>query len=731
MNNDPFLFRESKKYKNPIPSREFILAYLDKLQTPIDHNSLFKELNLSRKEHYKALRLRLRAMERDGQLILINRYHYALPYKCETMKGFVIGHRHGYGWFRPEGQISNHIDVFLPHHQMRTIIHGDYVLVRSFCAYKNARKEGRVLQLLKQCKDQIVGRLFFKNNTKYVLANDSRINRDILIPDDDSSNAQVGNIVVVEIINRNEHCAKGIIGKIIEVLGESMLPGIAIKVALLTHKIPNIWPDNVEKEISNFLNFSGKISEKSKKGRLDLRDLPFITIDDEDAHDFDDAVFCKARKNGGWRLWVAVADVSYYVHPNSYIDKEAINRGNSVYLPSRVIPMLPEVLSNGLCSLKPKVDRLCLICEISISDMGKLLDYKHYEAIISSHKRFTYNEVSAILNGDKVLRILYNPFIRHLEELHKMYKVLKNARNHRGSIEFDVFATKIIFSCRYKIDRIEPIIRNDAHKIVEECMILANIASALLLEKSKIPVLFRIHDSPDNINLKELRIFLDRLGLNLTGGLKPSSKDYANLISKIANHKNKELIQSVLLRSMKQAVYSSNNTGHFGLGLKVYVHVTSPIRRYSDLVLHRLIKYILSQENNTLTNSYYRYSSSDINFYSAQCSMTERRADNVNRMVSDWFKSEYIKDYIGEEFNGIIIHITHFGFFVRLDELYIDGLVHISCLTNDCYKFNLLNQSLIGKNFGINYRLGDIVKVKILSIDSEHSKITLKLVKGK
>ncbi|TVO32603.1 ribonuclease R [Vibrio algivorus] len=726
---DPFADRESEKYENPIPSREFILDFLKQANMPMNRNDLFEALNLKGEDEYEGLRRRLRAMERDGELIFTRRQCYALPEKIDLIKGTVIGHRDGFGWVRPEGSVGKDNDVLLPHHQMRTVIHGDYVLVQPNGEDKRGRKEGRLVRILEARKTNLVGRFFLEDGHVFVVPDDSRISQDILIPDEFREGARMGNVVVVELTARATR-SRGMMGKIVEVLGENMAPGMEIQIAIHTHQIPDQWPVAVEKQVEHL---GEEVPEEAKEGRVDLRDLPLVTIDGEDARDFDDAVYCQAKKGGGWRLWVAIADVSYYVRPNTALDKEAINRGNSVYFPSQVVPMLPEVLSNGLCSLNPQVDRLCMVCEMTISASGKLSGYKHYEAVMNSHARLTYNKVSDILDGNEELRTRYHALVPDLEELHKMYNVLKVARENRGAIEFETTETKFIFNELRKIDRIEPVVRNDAHKIIEECMILANIASASFVEKAKEPALYRVHDTPGEERLTGFRDFLGELGLNLTGGLEPTPTDYAQLIKAIGERSDKELIQTMLLRSMKQAVYNAENGGHFGLALQRYAHFTSPIRRYPDLLLHRAIKYLIAKNEGVNTDRWtptggYHYSFDDMDFYGEQCSMTERRADDATRDVSDWLKCEYMQDHVGEELDGVIANVTGFGFFVRLSDLHIDGLVHISSLANDYYQFDPLGQRLIGESSGVIYRLGDSVKVKVLAVNLDDRQIDFEVV---
>ncbi|GBL01848.1 ribonuclease R [Vibrio harveyi] len=727
--NDPFADRESKNYENPIPSREFILEFLEEAGVPMNRNDLFEALKLEGEEHYEGLRRRLRAMERDGQLVFTRRQCYALPEKLEMVKGYVIGHKDGHGWVRPEGSVGKDNDIVLPHHQMKHIIHGDYVLVQPTDNSKRGRREGRLVRVLEERNTQIVGRFFLEYGYSYVVPDDSRISQDILIPNEHKAGARMGNVVVIEITDRGSR-SRGMMGKVVEVLGENMAPGMETQIAIRTHQIPHDWPAAVDKQIENL---GEEVPEEAKEGRVDLRDLPLVTIDGEDARDFDDAVYCEKKKSGGWRLWVAIADVSYYVRTDSALDKEAINRGNSVYFPSQVVPMLPEVLSNGLCSLNPQVDRLCMVCEMTISDTGKLSGYKHYEAVMNSHARLTYNKVGAILEGDEELRMRYHAVVPHLEELHAMYKVLKEARDNRGAIEFETVEAKFIFNADRKIESIEPVIRNDAHKIIEECMILANIASASYVEKAKEPALYRVHESPGELRLQGFRDFLSELGLDLKGGLEPSPTDYADLVKQIAERQDKELIQTMLLRSMKQAVYNADNAGHFGLALKRYAHFTSPIRRYPDLLLHRAIKYLIAKEEGRNQDRWtptggYHYSFDDMDFYGEQCSMTERRADDATREVADWLKCEYMQDHVGDELDGVIANVTSFGFFVRLTELHIDGLVHISTLANDYYQFDLIGQRLIGESFGNIYRLGDAVKVKVLAVNLNDKQIDFELI---
>lgn len=720
---DPFLKREAEKYENPIPSREFIIELIKENQGPISRDEIFEKLALEGEEQTEALRRRLRAMERDGQLVFTRTKCYALPEKMNLIKGRVIGHREGFGFLRPE---DGGDDLFLSQREMDALMHGDQVLVQPLRFDSKGRREARVVRLLESRDLEIVGRYFIENGVSYVVPDDSRVAQDILIPQGETLGARMGQVVVITITQRPTKRMTGV-GKVKEVLGETMDPGMEIEIALRTHGIPHIWPEAVIQETSTLAE---EVPEEAKVGRQDLRALPLLTIDGEDARDFDDAVHCEPKASGGWRLWVAIADVSYYVRTGTALDHEAYLRGNSVYFPAQVIPMLPEVLSNGLCSLNPQVDRLCMVAEMSISASGKLSDFKFYEAVMNSHARLTYNKVAAIIEGDEELRDRYASLVPHLEALNTMYHAMKHARHQRGAVEFESEETQFIFNAQRKIESIVPVVRNDAHKIIEECMIAANVAAARFIEKQEAHALFRVHEKPGDEKLINFRSFLAELGLELKGGNEPEPADYALLAEQIKDRPDHQLIQTMLLRSMKQAVYQAENNGHFGLALKSYSHFTSPIRRYPDLILHRAIKAQLSKmqgEGSSKTGGV-AYQYDEVAPMGEHCSVTERRADDATRDVADWLKCEYMQDHVGSEFMGTIANVTGFGFFVRLDEINIDGLVHISSLQNDYYQFDAARQILIGENFRRSYRLGDKIKVKVMAVNLDDSKIDFETV---
>ncbi|PXY92380.1 ribonuclease R [Gilliamella apis] len=722
MIKDPFYDREAQKYDSPIASRELILDYLTQEAKPASLEKIANAVSIKSDEQKEALHRRLRAMERDGQVVYTRRKCYALPEKFDMVKGSVIAHRDGYGFLRVEGKPE---DYFLSHEQMKKVLQGDVILAQPINSQYRGKTEARVVRILEPRTNQIVGRYFIEQGVGFVVPDDSRLNFDILIAGKPNRTVRMGSVVVVELQQRPERRQKAV-GIIKEVLGEIMGTNLAIDIALRNHEIPYEFPKVVEKEASKF---SEQVPESAKKGRKDLRELPLVTIDGEDARDFDDAVYCQKNRGGGYRLWVAIADVSYYVRPAKGLDKEACLRGTSVYFPSRVVPMLPEVLSNGLCSLNPQVDRLCLVCEMTVSNKGRLTGYQFYEAVMNSHARLTYTKVAKILEGDKELREHYRELVPHLENLYGLYKVLDNARVARGAIGFESEEPKFIFNADKRIESIELVQRNEAHKIIEECMILANVAAAKLVINAEIPSLFRVHDRPDEDRMNNLRSILSELGLSLGGGNNPKPKDIAKLMVEVEARPDHEMLQTVILRSMKQAIYDPENRGHFGLALDEYAHFTSPIRRYPDLLLHRAIKWVLANEQHkTSKTGGHRYSTSEMLYFGEHCSMTERRADEAVRDVVDWLKCDYMQDHVGEVFNGTISSVVNFGFFVRLDDLFIDGLVHVSSLENDYYIYDASRNRLIGENTRFTYRLGDKVQVKVENVNPEERKIDFSLV---
>jgi len=738
---DPHADREAGKYDRPIPSRELIIELMSDSGKPLKGDEIAPLLGLFEEEDLESLRRRLNAMERDGQLLRNRRDQYCVVNQADLISGRVIAHPDGFGFLRPD---DGGDDLYLSSQEMRALLHDDRAMVCIRGVDRRGRREGSVVQILERKTSSIVGRLYEDRGIYYVVPDSKYLTHDFLIPSEFLAEASQGQIVVVEIIDQPTKRREPI-GKITRVIGNHMAPGLEIDVAIESHGLPAVWPEAVNIETSGL---GEEIPEEARIGRQDIRHLPLVTIDGEDARDFDDAVFC-SRTPKGWKLLVAIADVSYYVRPGTALDDEAQKRGTSVYFPNRVIPMLPEVLSNGLCSLNPDADRLCMVCEMDIDAQGLLVSHKFFSGLMRSHARLTYTEVAEILSGDKSARRNRRHLLSHLEELHALYKAFRRAREERAALDFDSQESKIIFGEGKKIEAIVPTIRNDAHRLIEECMLAANTAAAQFLEKNKIPHLVRIHDGPTVEKLSDLRSFLGRLGLSLGGGDKPRPKDYSKLADEISGRADEHLIQTVMLRSMAQAVYTPEQKGHFGLALEMYTHFTSPIRRYPDLLVHRAIKYVIdmsiqggSKRPDLLVGRALRkvlpvkkakafhYSPSDMVRLGEHCSFTERRADDATRDVVAWLKCEFMQDKLGEEFSGIISAVTAFGFFVELKGVFIEGLVHISNLDRDYFHFDPSGYRLQGERTGKIYRLGDPVQVIVARVDLDDRKIDLELVQS-
>ena len=722
MIKDPHFEREQDKYENPIPSREYIIDYLRSQKSPITRDSIAAALNIQEEEQLEALRRRLRAMERDGELVFTRGQSYGLPEKMDLIPGTVLGHREGFGFFKPD---EGGDDLFISNRDMLMYFHGDKVLAQKAGTDRRGRREARLVRLIQPRSAAIVGRYHVDSGMAFVIADDKRITQEILVANEDRNGARQGDVVVVELTRRPGRFVKAA-GKVTEVLGKQMAPGMEIEIALRNYDLPHTWSPVIEKKLRRIPD---EVTDADKVGRVDLRHLPLVTIDGEDARDFDDAVYAEKKAGGGWRLWVAIADVSYYVRTDSALDTEARARGNSVYFPSQVIPMLPEKISNGLCSLNPHVDRLCMVAEMTVSAKGKLSGYKFYPAVMYSHARFTYTQVAEMLEGGPIAPE-HEALFPHLQCLQSLYLALDEQRAERGAIAFETMETQFIFNEQRKIDKIVPRGRNQAHKIIEECMILANVSAAKFVKKHKGDVLYRVHEAPSEQKLANFKEFLAERGLTMPGGLEPTPSDYQNVMLQIADRPDAELIQVMLLRSMRQAIYTPDNEGHFGLALEEYAHFTSPIRRYPDLVLHRVIRYLLAKERGEATEKWtqdggYHYQLDELDQLGEECSTTERRADEATRDVSDWLKCEFMQDHVGDTFEAVIASVTSFGLFVRLNELFIDGLVHISSLGSDYYQFDPMRQRLIGEHTGQVYQVGDPVTVKVAAVNLDDRQIDL------
>ncbi len=707
---DQFAKREAEKYENPIPSREFILDYLGERGRPATYDHIQEELGLHDPEHQEALRRRLIAMVRDGQLLKNRKGAYGPLDKMELIAGRVIGHKDGFGFLEPDIEGD---DLFLSPRQMRNVFHGDRVLARVSNIDTRGRREALIVEVIERNTQQVVGRLRVESGVAYVEPTNHRITQQVIIAPDGIKDAKAGQMVVVGVIAQPTVRSPAM-GEVVEVLGDHMAPGMEIKVAIRSHDLPYVWPDDVEADAARF---APQVPAADCEGRLDLRDLPFVTIDGEDAKDFDDAVLCVPRPKGGWTLYVAIADVSHYVKPGSPLDSEAYKRGNSVYFPGRVIPMLPESLSNNLCSLNPKVDRLVMVCEMTIHPTGRITRYRFSEAVIHSNARLTYNQVRAMMEkNDKRMRERFADVVPHLTSLYELFRVLHKARQARGAIDFDLPETKIVFGSNRKIEKIVPYERFDSHRVIEECMLCANICAARFLEKNKQPGLYRVHEGPTEEKLRDLQRFLQEIALKMPTHRDPLPADYAHILRVIQDRPDAHMIQTVLLRSMSQAVYSPDNKGHFGLAYDAYAHFTSPIRRYPDLLVHRAIKQILSGKKVSIDEGVFKR-------HGEHCSMTERRADDATNEVTDWLKCEFMLDKVGQEYQGVISGVMNFGIFVELTDIYVEGLAHISTLPEDYYQFDPIKHALTGERSGRRFRLGDPVKVRVARVDLDQREI--------
>lgn len=718
---DPHAKREQSKYEKPIASRELILGVLEKLGIPLTLDHLLTEFALTHADDQEALRRRLRAMERDGQVLRNRRGGYIAASHDEFITGRVIGHPDGFGFLAPE---TGGDDLYLGAREMRGLLHGDKAMVRAMGVDHRGRIEAKVVEVLERANTTIVGRFHCESGAYFVRPDNKRIAQDVLVPSEAISAAEDGQIVIVTLVEQPTKNNQPI-GKISQVLGDHMAPGMEVTIAVNAHGLPHTWPADVEDQIKGL---SKTVTKAEQKGRKDLRDIPLVTIDGEDSRDYDDAVYCEPIEGGGWKLLVAIADVSHYVKPGTALDIEGHSRGTSVYFPGEVIPMLPEVLSNGLCSLNPEVDRLCMVCEMRIDEQGEISRVRFYEGLMFSHARLTYTEVAEIVvNKNADIRKKRETLLPHLENLYDMYHAMSAARKKRGAIDFETTEMGFEFDSNRRIAAIVPLVRNDAHKIIEECMIAANVATARYLHDNKMPALYRIHEGPNEQKLQDLKAFLLEMGLYLPGGENPESQHYAELLQQIKGRPDHELIQTVLLRSLMRAVYSPETKGHFGLSLSDYAHFTSPIRRYPDLLVHRAIRHVLQRGD----ASNYHYSNNDMVTLGEHCSMAERRADDATRDASDWLKCEYMLERIGETYAGVVTGVTNFGLFIQLSELHIEGLVHITNLDRDYYVFDGSAHRLIGERTGQIFQLSDNVEVKVLSVNMEDRKIDFEMVSFK
>ena len=709
---DPYLEREKQRYAQPLPSREWVIKLLEQKGVPTKIEALAHELSIAEDE-YEFFERRLKAMARDGQVLINRRGAVCAAEKLAMVKCRVEAHKDGFGFAVPLTPTGEG-DFVLYERQMRGVMHGDIVTVRPAGFDRRGRREGTVLDVVERAQSKVVGRFYMDRGVAILEAEDKRLSQSIVLEPESVAHfkPQSGQVIVAEIETYPE-AHRPAVAKLIEVLGDYADSGMEIEIAVRKHHLPHQFSEACVKATKKIPEH---VRKTDLKGRVDLRDLPLVTIDGETARDFDDAVF--AEKVGrNYRLVVAIADVSHYVRPDDGIDVDAQERSTSVYFPRRVIPMLPEKLSNGICSLNPDVERLCMVCDMVITYAGNIKEYRFYPAVMRSHARLTYNQVWDWISDGRD-----HPFKQQIDTLYKLFKILQKKRFERGAVEFESVETQMIFDDNGKIDKIVPIVRNDAHKLIEECMLAANVCAAEFLLKNKHTALFRNHLGPTPEKLATLREQLGLLGLSLGGGDNPTPKDYAALAEQFKNRPDAELLQVMMLRSMQQAVYEPHCDGHFGLAYSAYAHFTSPIRRYPDLTVHRAIKAVLNGQTYQPNKTWQALG--------VHTSFCERRADDASRDVENWLKTYYMRDKVGEVFSGKISGMTSFGIFVTLDDIHIDGLVHISDLGEDYFNFRPEIMAIEGERSGVRFNMGDTVTVKVARADLDTSKIDLTLISG-
>ena len=713
--SDPHAEREAGRYDTPLPSRELILTTMSDQGIPLSVEQLYILLDISEDERI-IFNKRLNAMEREGQIIKNRKGALCIADKLDLIAGVIQGHPDGFGFLIPDDKTKvSGEDIFLSPKEMSQVMHGDRAMVRMSGLDRKGRPEGKIVEVLERRTQKLVGRVMQTSGVTIVAAEDKRINLDILIPYHLDLGAKAGQVVMVELTGQPSSLAQPM-GKVVEILGNYADSGMEIEIALRKHNLPHEFSREATNQAEAYPRL---VQPEDYKGRIDCREMPLITIDGETARDFDDAVYAEPQGKG-WRLVVAIADVSFYVKPNDALDKGAYDRGNSVYFPRRVIPMLPEALSNGLCSLNPDVERLCMICDMQVDGAGIVKQYKFYPSVMRSQARMTYTKVHEILqNPEGELAQEYAWLMPHLQHLNSVYKLMLVQRQKRGAIEFETSETIMEFNEQGKIERIVPSTRNEAHKLIEECMLAANVCAADFLKAHEHPALYRIHEGPTPEKLELLRAFMAEFGFGVGGGDTPHAKDYGKLLERIRERPDAQLLQTVLLRSMQQAVYSPDNVGHFGLAYEAYAHFTSPIRRYPDLLIHRAIKAVLNGD---------KYKAGSWADLGVHCSMTERRADDATRDVTNWLKCFYMQDKIGEVFEGTVAGVTSFGLFVALDGVYVEGLLHVTELGNDYFHYDKARHEMADERTGVRYRLGDRLTIKVARVDLETTKIDFVLV---
>jgi len=701
----------SKKAAPPLPTAALLAALAD-AGVPLAPDELAERLGVPKRGRAALEAAIARAHDR-GEILINRKGQLCIAAKLDVVAGRLEGHPDGFGFLVPD---DGRPDIALPAREMHKALHGDRVTARITGTDRRGRPEGEIVEVLERGTREIVGRLHDERGVWFVVAENRRIAQDLIVPAKDRGAAKPGDVVVVEIVEYPT-AEREPIARVIEVLGRATDPGMEIEIALRKHALPFKFSKAAAAQAKRLPDH---VLDSERAGRVDLTAVPLVTIDGETAKDFDDAVWAE-KKGKGFRLVVAIADVSHYVRDADAIDQDARERATSVYFPRRVIPMLPEALSNELCSLKPQVDRLCMVADMEITATGTIRRYKFYPAVMHSRARLTYDEVWSWLSDpasaqDERARAV----LPHLSTLYELYHVLDASRDQRGAIDFETVELRLVFDAHGKIEKIVPAPRNDAHKLIEECMLAANVCAADVLAKAGHPALYRVHEGPTPEKLEQLKAFLGASALSLGGGEEPTAMDYARLLDKIRDRPDFALLQTVLLRSLQQARYRPDNVGHFGLAYEAYAHFTSPIRRYPDLLVHRAIRAVLAGKR-------YQPAGATWEELGIHASLAERRADDATRDVEAWLKCWYMQDKVGETFEGTISGVASFGIFVTLDGLNVDGLVHVTELPRDYFRYDPMRHSLTGERSGLAFRLADRVRVRVARVDLEQARIDFTL----
>ena len=709
-----------KAYSHGVPAPNVILTALESHGAPSSFADLVVSFDISDEKIRKAFKKRLAKMVARGQLVQNHRDEYYPLTRQDAVAGKVSGHPDGFGFFMPDDGSE---DIFLPPHEMRSLLDGDRVAVRIGGTDRKGRRKGAVVEVLERGKQTVVGQFHKDHGVCYVVESASKTPHHFMVAARDTGGARDGQMVKLEIVEYPSPRREAQ-GRVARVLGSADDPGMLTTLAIESFGLRTGWSEKVRKLADSW---GSEVKQADKQGRIDLREIPLVTIDGADARDFDDAVYAEPSGKG-WRLIVAIADVSHYVKPGDALDVEAGKRGTSTYFPDRVVPMLPEELSNGLCSLNPDVDRLCLVCEMRVSAEGKVERSKFYKGVMRSHARLTYSQVNdAVCVKDRAMRAELAEVVPHLEHLYKVYKLFERARSRRGALDLDLPEVRITLSNNDVIDSIAPVQRNDAHKLIEECMIAANVQAAKFLRRNKLPNLYRVHPQPELDRFDELRVMLQELGFKVAAEARTQPRSLNKILRALHERPDFPVLATSVLRTMSQAVYQPVNEGHYGLALDAYGHFTSPIRRYPDLLVHRGITHLVEGGKPAA----FEYKAQKMELLGTQCSMLERQAEAASRHVEARYKAAYMEQHLNEEFDGVITAVKKFGLFVMLSDLFVEGLVHVTSLGNDYYQAEHGGLRLTGERTGNSYGLGDHVRARITRVDVEEARIDLQIVEDK